>query len=304
MRGISRAAPSLLLYLLVATAPKVSAKPKTALEAACLNRTASLEALVRDGAARVSGGQLPPPGLDGFEPPRATGGAVSGRVMATVTRGLKETQFNGHPLAPAKDDIERVAAIARELDTFQENLKLLNPGKRLPPPILGIWIDRRVPTRQALSFIEALGAKYKLGLLAIEKEAPRPSFPPHVSLRLSRIQSVSDPALKLPLAARAMKDALGSCQAAQRAWEADMEGVMRIQQALITGVKSCSCLGVDLDLLEALIVTANELPRVYFRRLELRGRAKATITLKNEDTVQDLFDRIPDRAGPVAVRWE
>jgi hypothetical protein len=282
-----------LTVVLLWSARPAAAEPRQLSPAACRQKIAGLEAIAREGdeRAKMVGPFI---SIRGLKPPLGSKGDGSGEVTATVARGLLETRFEGQAVAGATD-VQKAEAISRALTAMEETRRMLYAAQpRLPPVLIGIWLDRRLSARQALPLLEALAARYDVGVLASDEPPKRGPFPPHVTRRLEEIRAIADAAKKFQLVEDTTRTALAGCQAPPGAKGMD---------AVVAALKACSCAGADLEMLEAIMSAVNDEPRVFLRRIKVQADAKQAVTLEEGATVQDLWDRLPAGGGPIAVRW-
>lgn len=280
-----------LVFVFVATAASSAFAAEPASPAVCNQRIARLEAIFRNGDARakMAGPFL---SLEGLQPPQANRGEGAMKVTATVTRGLTEMRFEGQPVAPEP------AVIIKEIDTRVEQRRMLYAAQPNPPAtVIGIWFDRRLPAREALPLVEALSAKYEVGVLAREQPPKQPSYPPHVAQRLEKIRATAEASQKFQMVEATTRAALGDCRAPV--------GVEGARESLVAALKSCGCAAGDLDLLEGVVAMGAGVgePKVFLRRIKLRPRAKQVLVLGEQASVQELVDRLPVAGGEVAVRF-
>src|SRR5205814_1953031 len=109
------------------------------------------------------------------------------------------------------------------------------------------------------------------------------------------------------LAAGVFAGALAGCAGHERFFAAlkddDPDRERHLHQAILAAAGGYSCVGVDLDMIEAVVLALDEDPPPFHAlRLEVRRRAPVTIALAGDATVEDLAAQLP--ADPFAVRWK
>jgi hypothetical protein len=227
---------------------------------------------------------------------------VAGTLI--VERGLTETRVGGRVVPGAGDPGALATSVAREIESAASRLR---PASGRAPSRIGLWIDRRSSAREGVALIETLGKKYQLGILMVQEPlaSPRAELPPHVTQRLESIRAATSPARRSQMVADSVRDAMAGCGARERLPQ-NKEGTgpdleRRMHDAIVAAATTCSCVGVDLDILEAL--AGGEQPQVDIRPVRLNERSGTAVTLPDGATFQDLVQRLPPPPGEVAVHW-
>jgi hypothetical protein len=273
----------------------------------CRQRLAALETRLRQAEGHPDPSPLLPTS-DHFQAPRGAGAETTDGLTLIVERGLSETRIDGRPAEAVKDPAALAAAVVRQIEAAQSRWRLLHADQQPPPPRLGLWIDGRFRASDGLALLAALDPKLETSLLLVREPPRQPAeLPPHVSQRLESIRATTDPARKSQMIADSVRDALAGCSARRRL-PPDLDGTgpgrqRRIHRALVAAVAACSCVGVDVDMLEALAVAGGEVPQVQVRPLRLGGPSATTVTLPPAATFQELLGRLPPAPAPVGVRW-
>ena len=295
---MTRLAAAILLFV----AASAAAAPKTALAPACADRIAALRA--RFEASE----HLPrPEGLfleAGMEPPRGNRGPVLDRSFIVVERTLKATRVDGQPAEWT------AAAIRPQIEAFLNRRRILDPTGAESAHV-GLVLDRRIAAREVLAMIEDLGAAQAVDLLTREDSPaapPPPPLPARVAARMAAIRGLHDFQERMPLMQKTVAESLSGCPG-HEAFFGDLKTgdpageAHDLHQSILAAAAACSCVGIDLDMLAAVVLSMDDNPPVVFhaRPLQVRKKAKRELVLPSTATVEDLAAQLPD--GPFAVRW-
>jgi hypothetical protein len=198
--------------------------------------------------------------------------------------------------------------IVRRLDELREEWSLLHSGKSSPPLRLGVWLDRRLEARAAVTLLVVLGERYEIGLLAVgpSLQSAPPPIPDRVSRVVARIRAATEPSQKFRMVADAFGVALQGCVGHQRFFDGLESTTLNrerlVHAAIVDSLADCSCVGADLDMIEALVV-GDEPPLIHLEPIRFRQTAAQIIQLSEGATVQELVEQVAARPGSVMVRW-
>lgn len=237
---------------------------------------------------------------EGIEPPTGGRGRPLDRSFIIVAHDRARTLIEGQPAGPG-------SAMARQIETVREQRRLLHPGGEGRDPV-GLLVDRRTSARETVALARRLPETEDVWLLT--QEAPRPpdpTLPGAVTEDLDALRRAPDWASRSTLANQLLARALAHCPGHERFFDAvhpeDADAERQLREAAAGAARNCSCAGVDVDAIEAVLLAVSEDPPAFHAlRLKLRNKARDTLLLAPEATVEDLASRLPEKE--VAVRWE
>ena len=240
----------------------------------------------------------------GIEPLLGARGAPVERSFVIVERGLTATSVDGQPV-PAT-----VAGIRKQIEATLATRRLLHADTPAPPHI-GLLVDRRIRARDALELAEGLGAAYDVDL--VTREAPSPAVPEppppaRVVERMEAIRRAPEFSQKLQLGQQAVAGALAGCAGHESFFAAikedDPAREAHLHQAILSSAAACSCVGIDLDMLGAIVLAVDDDPPPFHALpLRVRKQAKRKLALPSAATVGELAGQLPSPGEPFAVRW-
>lgn len=236
----------------------------------------------------------------GLEAPTGARGRRVGRSFIVVERGQAETRVAGQPAATA-------SALAGEIARVRDRRRLLDPGREARDPV-GLLADRRLKARDVLSLAQRLSQAEDVWLVTEEPPAPPDaSLPAAVAGQLQALRGAPDWSTRSALANQIVSKALAHCQGHEAFFahvHPEAPGADRqLRDAVIDAAKSCSCAGVDVDAVEAVLLAATEAPPPHHALpLRVRKSAKKILMLAPDATVQDLAGQLPE--GEFVVRWQ
>jgi hypothetical protein len=197
--------------------------------------------------------------------------------------------------------------VTRQIETVRERRRLLHPGGEGRAPV-GLLVGRRASARETIALARRLPETEDVWLLTQEAlRPPDPTLPAAVTQDLDALRRAPDWASRSALANQLLARALARCPGHERFFDAvhpeDADAERQLREAAAGAARICSCAGVDVDAMEAVLLAVSEdPPRFHALRLKLRNKARDTLLLAPDATVQDLASRLPE--GEVAVRWE
>ncbi len=238
--------------------------------------------------------------VTGIEAPVGARGRRVDRSFIIVERGQAETHVEGQPASEA-------SALAREIARVRERRHLLDPAKESRDPI-GLLVDRRLRAREVISIAQRLPQADDVWLVTQEPAAsPDTSLPAAVARQLQALRQAPDWPSRSAMANEIVAKALAHCTGHEaffaRVDPDRREADRRFRDAIVGAAKNCSCAGVDVDALEAVLLAATEVPPPHHAvPLKFRKRAEKMLILAPDATVQDLAGRLPE--GEFVVRWQ
>jgi hypothetical protein len=172
---------------------------------------------------------------------------------------------------------------------------------------LGLLVDRRARASQAVELLEGVGTGYEVELLTREDPTPllRPLREP-IAERMEAMRRAPDWPRRVRLEADAFAVALPGCAGHQRFFDgfkaADPDNEKHMHESILAAASGCSCIGVDLDTIEAIMMAVSEDPPPFHALpIKVRRTSKVTLTLSALATVDELIARLP--LEPFALRW-
>ena len=240
----------------------------------------------------------------GMEPPRGNRGPALDRSFVIVERTLKVTNVEGRPVPWT------AAAIREQIEADLDTRRILDPAGAASAHV-ALEVDRRVTARELLAMAESLGAAYSIDLLTREDspaEPPAPPLPGPVAARMAAIQALPEFQDKLRLGQQTVAESLAGCAGHEAFFgplkNGDPDGEAHdFNQSILAAAGACSCVGIDLDMLAAVVLSIEDKRPVVFhaRSLQVSKKAKRELALPSTATVEDLAAQLPSE--PFKVRW-
>jgi hypothetical protein len=284
--------------LIASSATDAEAALFTGSAAACEGRLARLSARL-DQTAATAQTVVYLPVSPGFQPPRLKSGERPASIDAIIEVAASRALIDGRPVEAPPGKL--AAAISNEVTANRDRWRILHPNQKPPRARIGLWLDGRDSAGEAALLVERLSSRSDTVLLGIDEslepaQQPRPA---DVVKRLSAIDAETSVAAKSRLTSVAIGDALAGCAGHDRRVQNQGSGG-RLHESTLAVVRRCACVGVDMDLLEALL--APVVPAVAGRSVQIRPGAAVTLELPRSATVQEMITAIPP-ARSFSIHW-